>query len=117
VVRIGKWDEEKVLFKDTGHDHTGGTRGAHIQHDALATGCVILAATTEPKLSLWFGATSIDAPASIVTDLTSIRRAWLQEVATAAATEAIITATGGATLSVTPGAAGQTLWIFADGYV
>ena len=43
MVRLGKWDEQKVLFKNRnlgGHDHFGGTRGAHIAPGGLATGAV-----------------------------------------------------------------------------
>jgi hypothetical protein len=62
------------------------------------------------------GATSIEAAADINTGLAHVTRAWVQAVATAAATQALVTATSGATISVTPGAAGQTLWWFAEGY-
>jgi hypothetical protein len=103
MVRIGKFDEDKILFKSTGHDHSGGSAGAYISKiDSLT--CLRIVAT------------SIAATASIYTGLTSVRSAWVQEVATAAATAALVTATSGGTVSVTPGAAGQTLWVFAVGY-
>jgi hypothetical protein len=103
MVRIGKFDEDKILFKSTGHDHSGGSAGAFISKvDSLAC--------------FRFGATSIAAAASIYTGLKSVRSAWVQPWATAAATQALVTATSGGTISVTPGAAGQTLLWVAAGY-
>ncbi|MEM2293295.1 MAG: hypothetical protein QXX41_08470 [Nitrososphaerota archaeon] len=103
MVRIGKWDEDKILFKPTGHDHSGGAAGAFISKiDALT--CIK------------HGVISIAAAASVYTGLKSVAKAWVQPVATAAATQALVTATSGGTISVTPGAAGQTLWWLAIGY-
>lgn len=100
MVRIGKWDESKILFKPTGHDHSGGACGAPIgKIDALAC--------------LKFGATSIAAAANIYTGLRSVCRAWVQPIATAA--QALVTATTGGTISVTPGAPQSLAW-FAIGY-
>lgn len=42
-MRVGKWDEQKILFKNRGrggHDHAGGTRGAHITSLAWATAAI-----------------------------------------------------------------------------
>lgn len=76
MVRVGKWDEQKVLFKsrnDGGHDHAGGTRGAHITslafataaikaNKSLGTGCIqvlnpraTLFSTNVAKRKMWYG--------------------------------------------------------------
>jgi len=116
MVRISKWHEKKILFTSDGHAHTGGSDGAHIQAGGLATGCIVQYPTTGAKLSLAYGATSIDAAATVSTGLTSVTYAWTQTNATAAAT-AILVATSGGDIRITPGAAGQTIWWFAWGYV
>ena len=39
-MRVGVWGEDKILFKNGGHNHSGGTQGAHIGGGALGTGCL-----------------------------------------------------------------------------
>lgn len=102
-MRIGKWDEEKVLFKDTGHDHSGGTAGARIGKISALT-CIKAGATS-------FGDASGDI--NVDTGLTSVWYAWLN---VKGATAAWVSATSGGTITCHPYAtAGDFEWI-AIGY-
>jgi hypothetical protein len=70
MVRIGKFDEAKILFKSGGHDHSGGTSGAHLSPDAYATGAVKYATSVEAVKKFFFGTVTAWSWAATVATIT-----------------------------------------------
>lgn len=100
MVRVGKWDEQKILFKNRGvggHDHAGGTRGAHLTSLAMATGALT------PK-SLGTGCIQYVASAQIYSTAVKKRLMFC----------GTITKVGGAATIVTVNFGGATGWSIID---